>query len=61
MGSGAGGPAVLMELGMVEQRYQAVLAVLGGASVTKVARRESPGRRSMTGCAGMPVVGQRAG
>lgn len=30
---------VLVELGVVEQRYQAVLEVLGGASVTDVARR----------------------
>jgi transposase-like protein len=30
---------VLVELGVVEQRFQAVLKVLGGASVTDVARR----------------------
>ena len=30
---------VLVELGVVEQRFQAVLEVLGGASVTDVARR----------------------
>ena len=30
---------VLVELGVVEQRYQAVLEVLGGASVADVARR----------------------
>ncbi|MGB8361706.1 MAG: hypothetical protein WCE80_09930, partial [Acidimicrobiia bacterium] len=30
---------LLVELGVVEQRYQAVLEVLGGASVTDVARR----------------------
>ncbi len=30
---------MLVELGVVEQRYQAVLEVLGGVSVTDVARR----------------------
>ena len=30
---------MLVELGVVEQRYQAVLEVLAGASVTDVARR----------------------
>jgi transposase len=30
---------VLVELGLVEQRYQAVLEVLSGATVTDVARR----------------------
>jgi transposase-like protein len=30
---------VLVELGVVEQRYQAVREVLDGASVTEVARR----------------------
>lgn len=30
---------VLVELGVVEQRFQAVLEVLGGASVSDVARR----------------------
>ena len=30
---------MLVELGVVEQRYQAVLEVLGGATVTDVARR----------------------
>src|SRR4051812_27803785 len=34
-----GGPVVLVELGVVEQRYQAVREVLDGASVTEVARR----------------------
>jgi hypothetical protein len=32
------GRIVLVELGVVKQRYQAVLVVLGGASVTGVAR-----------------------
>ena len=30
---------MLVELGVVEQRYQAVLEVLNGATVTEVARR----------------------
>ena len=36
-----------MELGVVEQRYQAVLEVLGGASVTDVARRYGVARQTV--------------
>jgi transposase len=36
---------VLMEISVVEQRYQAVLAVLGGVPVTEVASRFGVGRR----------------
>ena len=42
-----GGPAVLVELGVVEQRYQAVLEVLGGATVTDVARRYGVARQTV--------------
>jgi len=38
---------VLVELGVVEQRYQAVLDVLGGASVTGVARRYGVARQTV--------------
>jgi transposase InsO family protein len=38
---------VLVELGLVEQRYKAVLEVLEGSSVTDVARRFGVGRQSV--------------
>jgi transposase InsO family protein len=38
---------VLVELGLVEQRYQAVLEVLGGATVTEVAERFGVTRQSV--------------
>lgn len=38
---------MLVELGLVEQRYQAVLEVLGGASVTEVAERFAVTRQSV--------------
>ena len=38
---------VLVELGVVEQRYQAVLEVLSGASVTEVARRYGVARQTV--------------
>lgn len=38
-----------MELGVVEQRYQAVLEVLGGATVTDVARRYGVARQTVHG------------
>ena len=38
---------MLVELGVVEQRYQAVLEVLGGASVTEVAGRFGVTRQSV--------------
>jgi transposase InsO family protein len=44
-----GGPAVLVELGVVEQRYQAVREVLDGASVTEVARRYGVVRQTVHG------------
>lgn len=40
---------MLVELGVVEQRYQAVLEVLGGASVTDVARRFGVARQTVHG------------
>jgi len=40
---------VLVELGVVEQRYQAVLEVLGGATVTDVARRYGVARQTVHG------------
>jgi transposase-like protein len=41
---------VLVELGLVEQRYKAVLEVLNdGASVTDVARRYGAGRQAVHG------------
>lgn len=43
-----------MGLGVVEQRCQAVLEVLAGATVTDVERRRR-GRPFMTGCAVMPA------
>jgi transposase InsO family protein len=39
----------LVELGVVEQRYQAVLEVLGGATVTDVARRYGVARQTVHG------------
>lgn len=38
---------MLVELGVVEQRYQAVLEVLGGAAVTDVARRYGVARQTV--------------
>jgi transposase-like protein len=38
---------MLVELGLVEQRYQAVLEVLGGATVTEVARRYGVARQTV--------------
>jgi len=40
---------VLVELGVVEQRYRAVLEVLDGASVTEVARRYGVARQTVHG------------
>ncbi len=40
---------MLVELGVVEQRYQAVLEVLGGATVTDVARRYGGVRQTVHG------------
>jgi hypothetical protein len=42
-----GGVVVLVELGVVEQRFQAVLEVLGGAAVTDVARRYGVARQTV--------------
>src|SRR3954464_14470113 len=45
-----GRPSVLVELRLVEQRYQAVLEVLNdGASVTDVARRHGVARQTVHG------------
>jgi transposase InsO family protein len=41
------GRIVLVELGVVEQRYQAVLEVLGGVAVTDVARRYGVARQTV--------------
>ena len=42
------GPGVLVELGVVEQRYRAVLEVLEeGAAVTEVARRYGVARQTV--------------
>ncbi len=38
---------MLVELGVVEQRFQAVLEVLGGAQVTDVARRYGVARQTV--------------
>ena len=38
---------LLVELGVVEQRYQAVLEVLAGATVTEVARRYGVARQTV--------------
>ena len=47
---------MLIELGVVEQRHQAVLEVLGGLCVTEVARRYGVTRQTVhpctAGCAG---------
>ncbi len=40
---------MLVELGVVEQRYQAVLEVLGGATVTDVACRYGVARQTVHG------------
>jgi hypothetical protein len=40
-------PRVLVELSVVEQRYQAVLQVLSGASVTEVAHRFGVSRQAV--------------
>jgi transposase len=40
-------PAVLVELGVVERRYRAVLDVLEGASVVEVARRSGVARQTV--------------
>jgi transposase InsO family protein len=40
-------PAVLVELGLVEQRYRAVIDVLDGMSVTDVARRNKVSRQTV--------------
>jgi transposase len=40
---------MLVELGVVEQRYRAVLEVLDGASVTEVARRYGVARQTLHG------------
>lgn len=51
-----GGAGGAVELGVVEQRYQAVLEVLEGATVTDVARWYGwRGRRCVTGCGVMPA------
>jgi transposase-like protein len=55
---------VLVELGLVEQRYKAVLEVLDGATVTDVARRSGVVRQTVhdwlrryaaDGLAGLPM------
>ena len=38
---------MLVELGVVEQRYRAVLEVLAGSSVTEVARRNGVARQTV--------------
>lgn len=42
-------PVVLVDLGVVEQRYRAVLEVLDGASVVEVARRNAVSRQTVHG------------
>ena len=42
-----GGPTVLVELGVVEQRYRAVPEVLEGATVTEVAKRYGVARQTV--------------
>jgi hypothetical protein len=44
-----GRPVVLVELNVVEQRYQAVEALIDGASVTDVARRHGVARQTVHG------------
>jgi transposase len=43
---------MLVELGVVEQRYRAVLEVLDGAEVTEVARRYGVARQTLHGWLG---------
>jgi transposase-like protein len=60
---------VLVELGLVEQRYQAVREVLEGASVTDVARRNGVARHDLDplswtrgfGSQGLKVAANSAG
>jgi hypothetical protein len=42
-----GGPRLLVELGVAEQRFAAVREVLDGASVTDVARRNGVARQTV--------------
>jgi hypothetical protein len=51
---------VLVELGLVEQRYKAVMEVLDGATVTDVAIRNGVVRQSGA-CVGAPLREPRAG
>jgi hypothetical protein len=45
-------------MSIVEQRYQAVLAVLAGDPVVDVAAKVGyPGRACIPGCGGMPTKG----
>jgi hypothetical protein len=46
---GRGGLAILVELGVMEQRYHAVMEVVSGAPVTDVARRYGVSRQAMHG------------
>jgi hypothetical protein len=49
---------MLVELGLVEQRYKAVCEVLDGATVTDVAQRNGVSRQPSTrGCGAMPTAG----
>jgi transposase len=52
---------VLMEISVTEQRYQAVLAVLGGVPVTEVAGRFGVGRQSVHRWLARYEQGGRAG
>jgi hypothetical protein len=60
------GRVVLVELEVVEQRYQAVLEVLAGVSVTLVALRYRVTRQTVHrwlrryGCEGLPGLGDAA-
>jgi hypothetical protein len=48
---------MLVELGIMEQRYHAVMEVVFGAPVTEVARRYGcPARRCTAGWAGMSAT-----
>jgi hypothetical protein len=51
----------LVEISVTEQRYQAVLDVRAGSTVTDVARFGSLGRRCIGGSPGMSRKGSRAG
>jgi transposase len=51
---------VLVELNVVEQRYQAVLDVLAGSSVTEVAGRFGLARQTVSGCAGTAATARKA-